>query len=297
MKLRQSKMSRQGGSLTYHLLSLPAVILSGLVVLVPAVQTIYAAFTKWNGISPQKEWVGLQNFRELADDWIFKQAVVNNVKWTLIFVIVPVFIALFASLLMVHFHVGKKSFQTFYLIPYLLAPTTNAIIWLNIIFSPNAGLIGFLQKLGWNITSPLGNMETALVGVAMVDIWHYWGFLAVIYLAALRQTPLDQLEAVRLEGANMWQTFWYVYLPNIAPTVRLMFVLIVIYSFSTYDYIYLMTSGGPAHATEVLSTYAYTTAFSAFKFGRASAIALVMGAIGSVAAFFYTWFSRKEALE
>lgn len=95
----------------------------------------------------------------------------------------------------------------------------------------------------------------------------------------------------------MWQTFWYVYLPNIAPTVRLMFVLIVIYSFSTYDYIYLMTSGGPAHATEVLSTYAYTTAFSAFKFGRASAIALVMGAIGSVAAFFYTWFSRKEALE
>ncbi len=297
MKQRQSKLSRQGGSLTYHLLSLPAVILSGLVVLVPAVQTIYAAFTKWNGISAQKEWVGLRNFRELADDWIFKQAVVNNIKWTLIFVIVPVFIALFASLLMVHFHVGKKSFQTFYLIPYLLAPTTNAIIWLNIIFSPNAGLMGFLQKMGLNVSSPLGNMETALVGVAMVDIWHYWGFLAVIYLAALRQTPVDQLEAVRLEGANMWQTFWYVYLPNIAPTVRLMFVLIVIYSFSTYDYIYLMTSGGPAHATEVLSTYAYTTAFSAFKFGRASAIALVMGAIGSVAAFFYTWFSRKEALE
>lgn len=297
MKQRRSKLSRQGGALTYHLLSLPAVILSGLVVLVPAAQTIYAAFTKWNGISAEKEWVGLQNFRELANDWIFKQAVVNNVKWTLIFVIVPVFIALFASLLMVHFQIGKKTFQTFYLIPYLLAPTTNAIIWLNIIFSPNAGLVGFLQKLGLNISSPLGNMDTALVGVAMVDIWHYWGFLAVIYLAALRQTPVDQLEAVRLEGANMWQTFWYVYLPNIAPTVRLMFVLIVIYSFSTYDYIYLMTSGGPAHATEVLSTYAYTTAFSAFKFGRASAIALVMGAIGSVAAFFYTWFSRKEALE
>lgn len=297
MKRKTEEKHRLDSRLPYHLMSLPAVILSGLVVLIPAVQTIYAAFTKWNGISTVKEWVGLQNFRELANDWIFKQAIVNNVKWTIIFVTVPVIIALFASLLMVHFRVGKKTFQTCYLIPYLLAPTTNAIIWLNMIFSPNAGLVGFLQKMGLSVTSPLGNMSTALCGVAMVDIWHYWGFLTVIYLAALRQTPVDQLEAVKLEGANMWQTFFYVYLPNIGPTVRLMFVLIVIYSFCTYDYIYLMTSGGPAHATEVLSTYAYTTAFSAFKFGRASAIALVMGLIGSVAAFFYTWFSRKEALD
>ena len=202
-----------------------------------------------------------------------------------------------AAVLMARFRIGSKSFQVIYLVPYLLAPTTNAIIWLNMIFSPNAGLIGFLQKLGWDITSPLGNMDTALLGVAAVDIWHYWGFLTVIFLAALRQTPQDQLEAAELDGANGFQTFFSIYLPNIAPTVRLMFVLIVIYSFMTYDYIYLMTSGGPAHATEVLSTYAYTLAFSAFKFGKAAAVSLVMGVFGCFAAFFYTWFSRKEALE
>ncbi len=287
----------ESSKITYYLLCVPAVLLSGFVILIPGIQTVYSAFTSWNGISSVKEWVGLENFRSLASDYIFKRAVVNNIKWTLIFLTIPVVMSLLASLLMVYFKVGKKTFQTIYLIPYLLAPTTNAIIWLNMIFSPNAGLVGFLQKMGVSITSPLGNMSTALFGVAMVDIWHYWGFLTVIFLAAFRQTPTEELESAKLDGANMWQTFRYIYFPNIAPTVRLMLVLIVIYSFCTYDYIYLLTGGGPAHATEVLSTYAYTTAFSAFKFGRASAIALAIGLIGSVVAFFYTWFSRKEAMD
>ncbi|EOS36108.1 hypothetical protein C808_04324 [Lachnospiraceae bacterium M18-1] len=288
---------KRAGTLTYHLLSLPAVLLSGLIILIPAVQTIYSAFTTWNGISDVKVWVGLQNFRELFQDWVFWRAVLNNLKWTMLFVTVPVMIAMTAAVIMARFHIGSKSFQAVYLIPYLLAPTTNAIIWLNMIFSPNGGLIGFMQKLGWQLTSPLGKMDTALIGVAMVDIWHYWGFLTVIYLAALRQTPGDQIEAAAIEGAGGWQTFYYVYLPNIMPTVRLMFILITIYSFCTYDYIYLMTSGGPAHATEVLSTYAYSMAFSAFKFGKAAAVSLVIGVFGCIAAFFYTWFSRKEALE
>ena len=280
----------------YHILSLPAILLSGIVVLVPAVQTIYSAFTEWNGISPNKTWVGLQNFIELADDWVFWQAVKNNFLWTLMFLTIPVVIAMLAAVLMARYRVGFKTYQTMYLIPYLLAPTTNAVIWLNIIFSPNAGLVGFMQSLGYNITSPLGNMGTALAGVAAVDIWHYWGFLTVIFLAAMRQTPQDQLESSKLDGANGWQTFRYIYLPSIMPTVLMMVVFIVIYSFMTYDYIYLLTSGGPAHSTEVLSTYARSLAFSAFKFGKAAAVSLVMGVFGSIAAFFYTWFSRKETL-
>ncbi|MHC1771142.1 MAG: carbohydrate ABC transporter permease [Flexilinea sp.] len=281
----------------YHVLSLPAVLLSASVVLVPACITFYAAFTKWNGMSTNMEWIGLENFQKLFHDWIFWKALGNNFKWTLMFISIPVLIAMLSAMLLVRLKKGRDFFQTIYLIPYLLAPTTNAIIWLNIIFSPNAGLIGYLQRLGLQITSPLGNINTALGGVAMVDIWHYWGFLTVVYLAALRQTPAEQIEAAVIDGADAWQLFRYVYLPSILPTVRLMFVLIIIYSFLTFDYIYLLTWGGPAHATEMLSTLAYTLAFSTFKFGRAAAVSLVMGLFGSVAAFFYTWFSRKEALQ
>ena len=282
--------------LMYHVLSLPAILLSAVVILIPAVQTIYSAFTSWNGISATKEWVGLQNFIELSGDWVFWRAVRNNFIWTVLFLTIPVIIAMIAAVLMARYRIGFKSYQTIYLIPYLLAPTTNAVIWLNIIFSPNAGIVGYLQSLGLDITSPLANMNTALFGVAAVDIWHYWGYLAVVFLAALRQTPQDQLESAKLDGANGWQTFVYIYMPSIFPTVLMMMIFIVIYSFMTYDYIYLLTSGGPAHATEVLSTYARSLAFSAFKFGKASAVSLVMGLFGSVAAFFYTWFSRKETL-
>ncbi|MEL7610565.1 MAG: sugar ABC transporter permease [Bacillota bacterium] len=291
------KKSKRNATLGYHLLSLPSVALSAVVVLIPACVTFYAAFTKWNGMSTNMQWIGIQNFIELMQDWIFWKALSNNFKWTLIFVTVPVAVAMLAAALLVRMRKGKSFFQTVYLIPYLLAPTTNAIIWLNIIFSPNAGLIGFLQKTGLQVSSPLGTMQTALGGVAMVDIWHYWGFLTVVYLAALRQTPQDQLESANIEGANGWQVFRYIYLPNIAPTVRLMFVLIVIYSFLTFDYVYLLTWGGPAHATEMLSTFAYTLAFATFNFGKAAAVSLVMGLFGGVAAFFYSWFSRKETLQ
>ena len=287
---------RREQKLMYHVLTLPAVLLSAVVILIPAIQTVFSAFTEWNGISATKTWVGLANFIELAGDWVFWRAVKNNFIWTVVFLTVPVLIAMLAAVLMVRYRIGFNTYQTIYLVPYLIAPTTNAVIWLNIIFSPNAGVVAYLQQLGLDVTSPLANMKTALYGVAAVDIWHYWGYLAVVFLAALRQTPQDQLESAKLDGANGWQTFWYIYMPSIFPTVLMMMIFIVIYSFMTYDYIYLLTSGGPAHATEVLSTYARSLAFSAFKFGKASAVSLVMGLFGSVAAFFYTWFSRKETL-
>ena len=112
-------------TLAYHLLTLPAVLLSGFVILLPAIQTIYVAFTEWNGVSATKTWVGLQNFKELATDWIFWRAVVNNFKWTVIFLTIPVSIAMIAAVLMVRYRIGFKSYQTIFLIPYLLAPTTQ----------------------------------------------------------------------------------------------------------------------------------------------------------------------------
>ena len=117
--------SKREHTLMYHLLSLPALLLSGIVVLIPAVQTIYSAFTEWNGISPVKTWVGLRNFTELADDWDFWKAVSNNFLWTILFLTIPVMIAMLAAVLMARYRVGFKTYQTMYLIPYLLAPTTN----------------------------------------------------------------------------------------------------------------------------------------------------------------------------
>lgn len=293
-----AKRSKRVSTFGYHLLTLPAFLLSGVVIFMPAVYTFYASFTEWNGISPDMKWIGLGNYQSILDDRIFYMALGNNIKWTLMFTTIPIFVGMLSAVLLAWMGRGRNFFQAVYLIPYVLAPVTNALIWANMIFSPSGGLVGFLRRIGYvAVSSPIGNSKTALFAVALVDIWHYWGYLTVIYLAALRQTPMDQIEAAQIEGVNGLQMFFKVYLPNIAPTVRMMFVFIVIYSFLTFEYVFLLTGGGPAHSTEMLSTFAYNMAFRTFRFGRAASVAMVMSLFGAITAFFYTYMSRKEVSE
>lgn len=291
----RAKVSQPVKSLPYYLLVLPALLLSMAVVLVPGLMTAYVSFTDWNGIAAEMPWVGLGNFRAIFSDDVFWQALGNNIRWTLLFVTVPVVIGLLAAVLLLgRSRRSRTIYQLIFLFPYVLAPVTNAMLWLNIIFNPLTGVVGYMRGLGLSVPAPLGNIHTALYAVASVDIWHYWGFLTIVYLAALRQTPSEQVEAAQVEGANGWQVFRYVYIPSILPTILLMYVMIIIFSFLTFDYIYLLTGGGPAHATEMLSTYAYTLGFSSLLVGRASAVGIVMSAFGLVAAVFYTWLSRKD---
>ena len=239
-----------------YVLIAPALIISVCIILVPGIMTVVYSLTDWNGLSPEINFIGFRNFIELFHDKIFYKAITNNIIWTVLFLTIPVCIGMLAAMLLLSRRRTRSMYQVAFLIPYVLAPSVNAMLWLNVIFSPVSGVISVLRNMGWDIGSPLANVKTAIYGCAAVDIWHYWSYLTVIYLAALRQTPTDQVEAARVEGCNGWQLFRYIYLPNIMSTVSLMFVMITIGSFLAFDYIKLMTGGGPAHATEVLGTYA-----------------------------------------
>lgn len=274
----------------------PALVISLTIVFIPGVMTLMASFTDWNGISMKMNFIGLRNFNELFADKIFWRAIYNNLRWVLLFLTIPVSVGLITAVLLLGRERGKSTYQMIYLMPYILAPVTNVAVWQNIIYNPIFGLIGYLNRQGWNIPSLLSNMKTALYAVAATDIWHYWGFLTVVYLAALRQTPLDHVEAAQVEGCDGWQLFRYVHFPGMLPTFKLMLTLSVINSFLTYDYIYLMTSGGPARSTEMLSTYAYTFAFSALQVGKAAAVSLFMSFFGLIASLAYTRLSRKETM-
>ena len=279
---------------TYHtLFVLPALLLSVAVVLLPALLTFGAAFSRWDGVSTPS-FVGLANFSALFADNVFWAAITNNIQWALIFLTIPMGIALLAASLLMRRQKSGAVYQVIFLLPYVLAPVANAVIWQNIILSPVSGLLGFLSKNVVPLTSPLTEPSTALYAVAAVDIWHFWGYLTVVFFAAMRQTPEEQLEAAFLEGANGWQVFWNVTLPNILPTLGLMLVLVTIFSFLTFDYIYLITQGGPARATEMLSTYAYKFAFTSFQVGKAAAVALVMSFFGLIASIVYVRMSRAS---
>lgn len=279
--------------LAHYLLLLPAILLSVSVVLIPGVFTLITSFTDWDGVSAAPLFVGFENYAGMLADPLFWRALGNNVIWTVLFLTIPVALGLGVAVLLLNRPRGRATFQIIFLLPYVMAGITNAIVWLNMIYSPITGLVSYLRDLGLDADSPLTDPSQAIYAVAAVDLWHYWGFLLVVYLAALRQTPYDQVEAAQLDGANSWQVFRNVYLPSIKPTMQLMFVMIMIFSFLTFEYVFLMTQGGPANSTEVLSTYAYSFAFATFQFGKAAAVGIVMGLFGLVAAIVYTRLSRK----
>lgn len=291
----QISMKKKKINWNYLLIS-PALIISMCIILIPGVMTFIFSFTDWNGLSPEINFIGFQNFAELFHEDVFYKAITNNVIWTVLFLTIPVCVGMLAALMLLTRRKTRAFYQVGFLIPYVLAPSVNAMLWLNVIFSPVAGIISVIRNMGVDIGSPLADVKTAIYGCAAVDIWHYWPYLTVIYLAALRQVPTDQLEAARLEGCNAWQLFRYIYLPNIMATVSLMFVMIVIGSFLAFDYIKLMTGGGPAHATEVLGTYAYSYAFSQMKVGKAAAVGLFISFFGLIASFIYTKMSKDESM-
>lgn len=280
----------------YLLLLLPALLISFSVILVPAVQTLYNSLTNWNGFSAEKEFIGLQNYIELFGDKYFRIALKNNIIWLLLFLTIPPVIGMCMALLLLHRTRSRNILQTIFLIPYVLSPVVTAMIFKNIIYSPTTGIIHFLNELniGLALKNPLTSREFGIIAVAAVDMWHFWSYLMIIYLAALRQTPADQLEAARMDGANFRQLFTNIYLPNIKPTVQLMSLMLMIFSFLAFDYVNLMTQGGPAHYTELLATLAYTSAFSERKVGMASAISIVMSGFGLIVGVFYTKATMKE---
>jgi raffinose/stachyose/melibiose transport system permease protein len=280
-----------------YLLIAPSLLISVAIILIPGIMTFIFSFTDWNGLSPNINFIGVQNFIEIFQDKVFYKAITNNIIWVVMFITIPVCVGMLAACLLLNCKKTRSMYQVAFLIPYILAPAVNAMLWLNVIFSPIAGLFAALRLFGINISSPLSNVKTAIYACAGVDIWHYWSYLSVIYLAALRQVPTDQVEAARIDGCSSLQLFRYIYLPNIKSTVNLMFVMITIGSFLAFDYIKLLTGGGPAHATEVLGTYAYNLAFSQMKVGKAASAGLFISFFGLIASLIYTKMSKSEEME
>ena len=257
----------------------PLLILNVVVILGPSVGSAYYAFTKWSGLGPA-EWVGLANFKRLISDRVYHIAFVNNVKWTLIFLTVPITMGLLGSALLAPIKRGAMFFRVAYFIPYVIASVVNAQIWRNILH-PTRGIGVMLARQGLSFMDVtfLGNRQTVLYSIAFVDNWHWWGFLVVLYLAAMQAVNPELYEAARIEGANRRQEFRYVTLPGILPTLVFTVLMTIIWSFLVFDYIYLLTQGGPAHSSEVLATEVFRMAFFRFEVGYAAAIGVSMSFI------------------
>ena len=266
---------------------LPILAINIAVVAGPALSAVYYSMTDWNGIGAA-EWVGLENFRTLLQDSGFRHAFANNVIWLAMFLTVPIAMALAAAGLLAPIRKGAIVYRMALFIPYVLPSVVTAALWRGLL-SPDRGMPALLNDLGIPGFDKafLGTARTALPAIGFVDNWHWWGFLMVLFLASMQNIPSDLYESARLDGASRWQEFRDVTLPGIRPTLVFMILMTTIWSFLTFDYIWILTQGGPAGATEVLAVLVYKEAFSNFNAGYASAIGLTMSVfVGCVIVIF-----------
>jgi len=279
------------GSMAGWLYLLPSLLLNFVFLLLPVVATLLLAFTSWNGLE-SPSWIGLANFTEIFANHDFWGALSNNIRWMALFLTVPIALALVVAASMVQ--MKRLSFlQTIFLIPYILPTVVKARIWQGMIFNPETGLVAWLSKHGLTLPDPLIHTETSLYGIAAVDMWAWWGFLTVIFFAAMRQVDKELIDASRVEGAGFWMRLWRIQIPLIKPTIMFMMIMTVVWSFLTFDYIYVLTDGGPAGSSEVLSTLSYRYGFERFEFGKAAAVSGFAGLIGLLAICLYLWMQRR----
>ncbi len=256
---------------------LPILLLHLVVVIGPSLAAFYYSLTDWSGIGAA-EFIGLENFRGLVfEDMNYRKALGNNLLWLTFFLTVPFALALVAASLLAALRRGSMFYRTTLFIPFILPSVITATIWRNLM-SPRLGIGAQLTKMGIPGLdfAFLGNTKTALLSIAFVDNWHFWGFLMVLFLAAMQNIPPDLYDAAKIDGANRWQEFWHVTIPGIRPTLVFMLMMTAIWSFLVFDYVWILTQGGPAGSSEVLGTFLYKQAFNRFEAGYAAAIGLTM---------------------
>lgn len=260
----------------------PLLLLNFIVVIVPSILAVSYAFTDWTGLGAAK-YVGLANFQEMFSDRFYWKAIWNNMRWTVIFLTVPVAMGLLGASLLSSIKRGQMLFRTLFFIPYVLASVVNTYVW-KLLLNPVFGVGPWLAERGFPFLDVrfFGTANTSLYAVAFVDNWHFWGFLVVLYLAAMQGVDAQLYEAARIEGATRWQEFRHVTIPGIRPTLTFTLIMIMIWSFLVFDYIFLLTQGGPAHSSEVLATLVYDTAFHSFRVGYATAISLTMTVFSAI---------------
>jgi ABC-type sugar transport system permease subunit len=275
------------------LLVAPVMILVVLFFLVPLVNAIYYAFVDFNGVNPNPEFVGLANFVELFQDPNLWPALKNNAIWIVIGTVAPLVIGLALALLMWNVGRGGVLYRVAFFLPYVLPQVAVGVVW-SWIYDPVRGWLNqALDALGLSFlrTGWLGNPETALFAVLATAIWATSGFIFVILLAALRNVDIELVDASRLDGANTIQRLWYIILPQIMPVFLMVTTITLVGGFSVFDIIFVMTGGGPAGATDVLGTLAYSEAFQLNRISYGTTIALVMTVL---AIPFAVWLNRLQ---
>jgi raffinose/stachyose/melibiose transport system permease protein len=274
----------------------PALVICTVFIFIPAALSIVGSFYSFGLTSRNWTWEGLGNYQRAAQDPIFWLALRNNVIIVLGSIVLQVGIGcVLAAILDRGLPRGSTFFRTIIFMPMVVSAVAVALIWL-IILDPNIGILNAMVKSlglvppqrGW-----LGDPNISIWMVLVVAAWQYTGFMMVLILAGLQGIPRELYEAGAIDGATGLTAFWHITLPSIRNVLIVAVLITTIGGFKVFDFVFVLTQGGPANATQVLGTYIYLQGFNLTNMGYANAIAVVLLAIAVVLGWMQLKVSRR----
>jgi raffinose/stachyose/melibiose transport system permease protein len=255
----------------------PALVPYVFVVIVPSLQGAGFAFTDWDGLNPDWNFVWFDNFVRIFGDAAAIRALANTILLAVGVTIVENAIGLGLALALNTRIRSKHVLRLVFFMPVVIITIVVAFVW-QFIYTPNGPINEVLRAVGLEglVQNWLGNPNLALGAIAVIVIWQFSGYAMVIYLAGLQGVPAEQLEAAALDGAGPVKRFWYVVRPLLAPAITVNLMLSLIRGLMIFDQIWVTTQGGPAASTNSLSTLIYRNAFQYGEFGYSAALAVVL---------------------
>jgi raffinose/stachyose/melibiose transport system permease protein len=289
------KGERRALRLTIVLFLLPTAVLLGLFVIWPISGAAQLSFVDWNGVDEVRRFVGLANWRLLLHDPVFWRALRNNLTIVVLSIVLQLPVAMALAVLLERGGRRLRLYKVVYFFPMLMSTVSVGILF-KYVLDPQFGIVNAILR-GVGLTALarnwLGDPQVAMLAVVGVVSWQWIPFYMLLFYAALTSLPAEVRESARLDGASETQYFFRIALPLMKGTVRTACVLSLIGSLKYFDLVWVMTEGGPSHASELMATYMYKKAFTAFNMGYGSTVATAMFLIVMAAGLGSLWLTRK----
>lgn len=256
---------------------LPALLLFIGIIIIPIIMSAYYSLLKWDGITPGTI-VGMKNYIELftSKSAGFPRTIGNAFLLAFFSVFIQLPISLGLALLLSKGIKGEGFFVSVFFIPVLISTVVIGQLWSKI-YNPQYGIINVALRtigLGNLERSWLGEQETALLAVFIPILWQYVGYHMLLMYAGIKSISPDYREAAKIDGATEWQISRYIIIPIIKPVIKISVIFAITGSLKAFDLIYVLTNGGPAHASEVPSTLMVDMIFGRNRYGFGSSIAI-----------------------
>jgi len=275
----------------------PAVVIYSVIVIYPMLYSAYLSLFRWDGISPTKVFVGLENYVILfTQNDVFWIALKNNAIWLVAALLLPTSIGLGLALLLNTRFRGSHIFRSIFYFPAVLSLAVVGLIW-TWIYQPDLGLLNqLLMALGLKAFTRnwLSDPQIAIYPVIVAATWNAVGLPMLLYLAGLQTIPEELHEAAKVEGAGPIRRFLYVTFPLLRETTLIVLAITAINALKAYDIVYAMTNGGPANKTQLLSTWMYFLTYNYNQVGLGTAIAVVLFLLTMIFAIPYIRFMTRK---